>query len=86
MNNINVDSNDDNMSATTTGISVTSSQIPTMPIELVIPPPQSRVVKEGWVYKRGFKFVFQIFTQIYIYFSIKRRTHKELETALFHTL
>ncbi len=74
MNKINVDESDDNMSATTAGISITSSQIPTMPIELVIPPPQSRVVKEGWVYKRGFiLFLFicyLIFGQILIYIYI----------------
>ncbi|XP_054153882.1 RAC-alpha serine/threonine-protein kinase-like [Oppia nitens] len=32
----------------------TTSQVsPQMPINLVIPPPTARVVKEGWLYKRG---------------------------------
>ncbi len=80
MNNINVDESDDNMSATTAGISITSSQIPTMPIELVIPPPQSRVVKEGWVYKRGFilfllNFLLNFWSNFYFYLFINYKAN-----------
>jgi hypothetical protein len=59
---------DDNMSGTTAGINVTTphstntSHVSAMPIQLVIPPPQSRIVKEGWVYKRGFLSIFSILT------------------------
>jgi len=65
---------DDNMSGTTAGINVTAphstntsqtsltSHVSAMPIQLIIPPPQSRIVKEGWVYKRGFLSIFSILT------------------------
>lgn len=60
------------MSGTTAGISITSSQIsiPAMPIELVIPPPQSRVVKEGWVYKRGIHEIHVYYVMYYIIHNI----------------
>ena len=37
----------------TNSLNMPSSSLSSVPTELVIPPPQPRVVKEGWVLKRG---------------------------------